>query len=1127
MRAKRKNAKKVMASILLVGVVFGNLLFCRAEDNKEYYLPGNDEYLKLEAFDVEEGVPGAFFMEAEDGLLQNGIMEKIYDEEASGGCGIAAESDVSRPIGDDIEIVDARFRFKITKPGLYTIYARCKTPKAKWKSTHFAFDDETYRRLDYSTILNEFVWRESSSKPITMPENATFSSAYLDEGTHVLNIKARQGGHILDSLVVSCVSWDPKGYGSLPGEEYRYTPSELETINYEKDVPKLTINGVKFLTDAPINKVSGDIMVPFVNVANYMGIEVKVRDGYCLAERDRDYIKIFPNSDVAVINGREVKLSLSTYLYEDNVLMAPISIMQKAFDITYSYDENDNTTYITTPFEEQDAKIKRVDKSVIEVINNPYEATVKLKSDRANAKVRIWIKRKPSSFYQDQWQKYTRSDFSYGWKGMAGSRTDYFWSEMLDVKYEDGGFVGITERLPRGGQYDVKIRVVDGDFAETFIVENAIKIPSEADLRGLIEPEDYVVTGGKLVLIPTFENVSFYIDETDSQTECSVYYREKGSEDWHKAYEPFYEKSDMTEGQYRGSIVYLKENTAYEVKAEILKDGIVVREESAECTTWTSDVPIAKTINISEVYENGSYKPLVLNGIKGSEDGWIKIVGDGKTVINAGREWISSVHIQDCQYLILEGLTIKGGERHGINAASGCENVRIINCDISEWGVKGVFNPWLMAFVTDGNSRNLDGGIRIFRAKNFVVERCYIHDTLDYTNPWSYAVEGEQGYTSKHPAGPSAITISGRQGLVIRWNDMTGSDVHRLNDVVESEFNTMSESGSGFDGDIYGNLMYCCEDDNLEVDSAARNVRVYENRMEKSLCGVSTAPTQIGPVYVFRNLITNRGASEFNIGAPYVERPKGVSETINYYSSHALKSDQGNGMQYIFNNTMSTNIRKNSTLLHGITRNNITTFSRSSATEGEIADYDLLTDGTTASSESYEPHGIFGQPEYIDVKTGNYNLKENSLGVNAGETLDNFSVISEDGKTDIGAFEIGGKYNMMPYRPIDMTADKSYALIDDGHETTVTFTLGDIPAGLNYRIHTNLQNEFLQIEGINCELSGEAKPNTTYTVKIKGNLDNHYYWLNNKKMYFNEGNGMIYLRLDNGFSVPVTVCVKK
>lgn len=1103
----------VLCTILFVMTLvlgIGNGVAFAEEDNSQYYLKGNDDYLSLEAYDVPEAAPGSFYVEAEKGIISGGIMNVIEDDDASEGKGIAAPAGVSRTNGDEIKNVDARYRINVTTPGLYRIYVRMKTPAKTQKSTHFAFDESRYRRVDYSTTLGDYTWYTSNAtdRYIFSETHTSVTAAYLDKGIHVLNVKARQGGHIIDCILITKETWTPMGYGSLPNEPYRYTDAELKVIDYENSLPKLVIDGNKWLTDVKIKKDGGELIVPMRNLMNIMGVDVKLSDEYYLASYNRNYIKVYINSDVAIVNGREIKMTRKSYLYEDNVLMVPLSALKQAFDFEYTYDEVDHTTNITTNFHIENS-IRRESADIIESDPYLYGATYKLKINRPNAKVKVWLKRRMDTFYAGQWQEYTRAKFKGGWKGNGGSKIDYYWGEIFTPTFKNGYFEGDCGKLYRGSGYDMKVSVIDGDYTDTFIIEKAIRTLS-LDFREYTEDEDWLITDGKLVAIPTFENIGYYIDEADPETTCEVWFKEKGATQWKQAFQPFYD-TRVTGGQYRGSIVYLNEDTEYEIKAEIIKNDKVIRTETTECRTWTSDVPIAKTIPISEIYEQGKNRPLALRNLKGAADGWIKIVGDGETVIDAGNEWLQSVYLADCEYVILEGLTVKGGEKYGINLNHGCENIRIINCDISGWSTSGVLNPWLNGYIVDGNIRNLDGGIRIWNAKNVVVERCYIHDTLGNTNPWTFGDTStfDEHWIRQHPAGPTAMLLGGAQGLVVRYNDMSGSDQHRFNDIMECEINGGNYAGPGFDSDIYGNMWYCNEDDSLEIDSAGRNVRVYENRSEQSLCGVSTAPTNVGPLYIYRNLFTNRGNSQ------------------NDNDNPSVKIDGGEGMQFILNNTMSTSIRSSGLFLHGFARNNITTQSRNGGGgEAEIADYDIVTEQDKKPSESYEPHGFFTQPEYQAAELGDFRLATGSVGVDQGEYLNNFSDVAV-GKTDIGAFEKGGKYNFFPYRPIDASADKYFASFKNKGETTVTFKLGVIEDGLTYRIHTNLQNEFLQIEGVDCDLTGVAESGKTYTVKIKGDLSNHYIWLNNRKLYLDEGNGMLFFRFSNGLSVPVTVYVEK
>ena len=285
MKLFSNNKIRYLVCILVIAFicnVLGGFLVFAEDDMEKYYLKGDESFKQLEAYDVIEGEPGAFFVEAEKGLISGSAMNIIEHKDASEGKGIAAKGGLTRTDPDAIANVDARFRFEVTERGLYNIYVRFNSPKKTWKATFFAFDNEQYRRLEYVNYLNVFKWITSRTAPITNPTNVNFSSAYLDVGTHVLNLKARNGGQIIDSILITKKQWTAMGYGSLPSEPYRYTQEELDVIEYERQLPKLTIDGIKYQTDVYIKKEDGEIVVPARNVLNMMGIDVQINDDYYL-----------------------------------------------------------------------------------------------------------------------------------------------------------------------------------------------------------------------------------------------------------------------------------------------------------------------------------------------------------------------------------------------------------------------------------------------------------------------------------------------------------------------------------------------------------------------------------------------------------------------------------------------------------------------------------------------------------------------------------------------------------------------------------------------------------------------------------------------------------------------------
>ena len=134
----------------------------------------------------------------------------------------------------------------------------------------------------------------------------------------------------------------------------------------------------------------------------------------------------------------------------------------------------------------------------------------------------------------------------------------------------------------------------------------------------------------KTKLNATYENVSYYFYGKKCD-EAFVFYKEKGKDYWKLADKPVYSDSDRV---YKGSICYLSEGRVYDVKIEYYNNHKLVARQKDKVTTKNSNVKIAKTIKLSDCIKKDSIYGLYLKGIKGSKDGYIRIIGD----INMVRE---------------------------------------------------------------------------------------------------------------------------------------------------------------------------------------------------------------------------------------------------------------------------------------------------------------------------------------------------------------------------------------------------------------------------------------------------------------------------------------------------------
>ena len=350
-----------------------------------------------------------------------------------------------------------------------------------------------------------------------------------------------------------------------------------------------------------------------------------------------------------------------------------------------------------------------------------------------------------------------------------------------------------------------------------------------------------------ILLRPTFTSCG--ISPEEAVLGSTVKYSIEGSGKW------------MTETDFKGSLLGLKENTSYVV--QIFRDGEKTDEGSFK--TWKSDVPVAKTIEIDPAEFKGAFKV----NMKGSEDGWIRITAKGgKPLVNPSAD--VAFIVDGASYVLLDDMTLIGGPdaRHVITIYNS-DHVRVRGCDISGWGsinVKQNFTCNLPPNQYKGtcNGRygrpdrptiNYEAAIEIGSGSSCtVIERCYVHDPLTTSVSWYYC----------HPAGPEAIYMrKPEHSTVLRWNDFVGSDVHRWNDAVEGAGNFHEDGGFNRDADIYGNFMIFANDDCIELDGGQQNVRTFENRFEGALCGASIQGCMVSPTFVYNNLFSGM-VEEFN-----------------------------------------------------------------------------------------------------------------------------------------------------------------------------------------------------------------------------------------------------------------------
>ena len=366
--------------------------------------------------------------------------------------------------------------------------------------------------------------------------------------------------------------------------------------------------------------------------------------------------------------------------------------------------------------------------------------------------------------------------------------------------------------------------------------------PKEAAKRmALIHP----VKAGELRLVPTYVSCSVCWGAVGPVEGMMLEYRKEGGR-WKKGETPLYFRD--TEN-YRGSIFCLDEDTDYEMR--LAAGGKTLA--SGNFRTWKSDVPVAETIVIDPA---ASAYPIVISS-KGRPDGWIRYTAKSGATVGRKDLMESIVRVEDAEYVLLDDMVMEGGggSPNQPICIERSKGVRVRNCELYGFGRKGVAQfgergggkPGHVDAKGNVSTYNQDTAIMINPGcAEVTVERCYIHDARGKSNSWYYS----------HPAGTEGIFVNqAAHSIVLRWNDIVGSDLHRWNDAIEGGDNFGEGGGFNRDSDIYGNFCIYANDDCIELDGGQQNVRCFQNRFEAAISDISIQGCMVSPVYVFDNLL--------------------------------------------------------------------------------------------------------------------------------------------------------------------------------------------------------------------------------------------------------------------------------
>ena len=355
-------------------------------------------------------------------------------------------------------------------------------------------------------------------------------------------------------------------------------------------------------------------------------------------------------------------------------------------------------------------------------------------------------------------------------------------------------------------------------------------------------------------ITPLINSLSITLYDQQADSLARVRFKKSQSTTWQNGPDLQWEPMNQA---LSGVLVHLQANTKYDLNVLVNRTDGQAFNYQYQVSTRPNTPPINPDLiyQLDELYQGGQLDLSQLQ-LGGNETGWAKIVGNGE-IIDAGQAFDAAINLGDSAFLVLDNIIIRGGRRHGIYARN-AHHIWINACDIAQWGrIPTDFRKGIAyEKPQDKKPINYDAGIHLSRSGVVVIENCVIHSPNYGANNWSKG----------HPKGPSALLVSARHPLeeyqgqyIIRNNQFFGTEHKRFNDVIEGIANFRAHGAFIRDSAIHDNYFAYANDDIVELDGGQSNVLFYNNELEQGYCGLSLAPTMIGPNFIFSNFIHNLG----------------------------------------------------------------------------------------------------------------------------------------------------------------------------------------------------------------------------------------------------------------------------
>jgi hypothetical protein len=509
----------------------------------------------------------------------------------------------------------------------------------------------------------------------------------------------------------------------------------------------------------------------------------------------------------------------------------------------------------------------------------------------------------------------------------------------------------------------------------------------------------------------------------------SVRFRPRGSTAWRAGLPLAYDaRPDRPYGgEYRGSVVGLIPGTAYDVELQLGTSG---RPVTVTRTTWSERLPVTKTVSVP-----ASTEPLRITEGGGPNGYVLYTPAPGSSGTRVSTSQLNAVSVE-ASFVIVRGFQLRGG-RDGMHVAAGQHDVVMEGNDISGWGQvapdagkrpdgspSGA--PGAQFWGDDRDAAvACDGGPGAASIDRVVIQGNRLHDPATGSNSWN---EPRPQSKDGHPFGPQAIDANNcGSNWVIRRNDIFSTAGHYFNDGIGGAANFSDRGFPLADSDIAENRISNAHDDGIEAEGANQNVRIWGNFIDQTFTKIAIATSQIGPIYIWRNVADRSvadgaGPSDEALRGPFL---KAGSRDPNF---------PGGGRIYVFNNTVLQrpppagqrlglgpsygipesggpvlNLMSRNNILQVPSRQNYSILHETPpANDGDTSfDYDLYNGVADVKGvDPVEPHGIAGTPLFTGG-TASFTLGPNSPGVDKGVPIPNFADAFRGAGPDMGAQEQG------------------------------------------------------------------------------------------------------------------------